>query len=210
MIKASAFLILLFLVFTSVSNGQEVLVLDPKPTDLSKEVSETLIEKLDGSFVVTDSQLGRDQIKQLGFDNPFNLSTEEAKRFGVRVGSDFVILIKSETIRRSEFGRPVYFESYFALYLVESRSGELVDWFYKRFEEDRREDAKRKLIEALSNESRQVISAVNNRFRSERKRPFSNDIPSNYRSPLPYRRMQPKYTSLASRYGITATIDANV
>ena len=150
-------------------------------------------------------------------ENPFNLYVKEAKNIGARIGCNYFILVKSETLRRSSFEKNKYYESYAAVYVVSSRTGRLVFWKLKSFEDDLPSRAETKLSEsvaALAKEVKKEIKSAEIKEINESLNTKINEIPDEnsaeakgFRSPLPYKRIKPKYTEIAQSYKLAATVD---
>jgi TonB family protein len=144
------------------------------------------------------------------YDNIFNLTVSEAKTIGSAIGCDYFVLLKSETLRRSSFEQGDYFESYAAVYLVNSKSGHLGFWKLYSFEDKKSGVAEQKLIVEINI----VATNIKDNLKVEKfNRPsiaeFSEDDKL-IRSPLPYKRIKPAYTTLASLYSVAATVDIEV
>ena len=197
----------------------KIAVVTPQKNDLANSIRASVATQLEETFSVLNSDMVDSIFGFENFERPFNLSSNEAKRFGERVGSNFVLLIRAESFRRSTFERNKYFEAYAAYYLVNSNDGVLVDWIFRRFEKDTAEEARASLLESTSVESKRITTKVKERYSEvgPKEGPevmlFSGTDPKGpveYRPPLPYNRIKPKYTDLASLYDILATVDAVV
>jgi len=152
-------------------------------------------------------------------EKPFNLTREESKIIGEAIGSDFFLLVKSETLRRYSFEKKEYFESYAAVYTVSARTGRLVFWKLSSFNGSRAPDAERLLFEsaeALARELSEKITLIA-KEESNEKTAQLEEIPDpdsaaakNFRAPLPYRRLSPPYTATANLYSIAATVEIEI
>jgi TonB family protein len=198
------------------AHAQKVAVLTPEKNPLTEKIAEHLTEK----FEALDPDLVEMAFKTRVVENIYNLTTTESKTLGNAVGCDFFIILKSENLRRTSFAKPLYFESYAAVYLVSTRTGRLVFWTLKSFAAEDQDNAEKQLLGALDRLSGDILPALKNAADSELKEPAAPNIEElpdesspeakNFKSPLPFKRMVPVYKRLANLYGITATVDALV
>lgn len=195
---------------------QKIAVINPQKNPNSEKVAAQLIEK----FKALDADLVEMAVKSQPIENIFNLSTEEAKTLANAIGCDYIILLKAENLRRTSFSKPVYFESYTAIYLVSARTGRLVFWTLKSFEAETPNIADTQLfasINYLESEISQNIKKVQEAEINEPTPPILEELPDenspeakNFKSPLPFRRIVPPYRRLANLFSIAATVDATV
>lgn len=194
--------------------SQKIAIIVPEKNSHSEKISGEIAEKLN----VMDSDLVEMALKSQSFENIYNLSLEEAKRLGTAIGCDFFIILKSENLRRTSFAKPLYFDSYTAVYLVSSRTGRLVFWTLKSFESETVISADAQLFSSIPNlidTLKAQIKTINQIEIAESAPPQIEELPEenspeakNFKSPLPFRRMVPVYKRLANLYGIAATVDA--
>ena len=205
-------LILAFPVF-----AQKIAVLTPDKTAGSQIFAAELGKSLSQDYKVLDASLSEAAFRSNSYENPFNLSSTEAKNIGARVGCNYFLLVKSETLRRSSFKKDEYYESYAVVYAVSSRTGNLVFWKLNSFETDKLSEAEKKLFDsmnALVKEISDSLQTAKNReilqtgSRNIEELPLENSPEAkNFRPPLPYRRISPIYTATANFYDIEATVD---
>ena len=206
--------VILFALSTSFS-AQSIAIISPEKTTESKELSEAFSEILSQQFKVIDSTLSDVVFQSKDLKRPFNLSVEESKNLGAGIGSNYFILFRSNFQRRSSFARNEYYESSLALYLVSSRSGKLVAWRFKKFEEDTEEQSRTSLKGSLQALVKETVLEIgkNEKLITD---PKILRIDGNHysditlRQPLPYKRIKPKYTELAALYDIEATVDIEI
>lgn len=215
-LPAIAFWLFVFIIQIS---AQRIAIITPNETSQSLAAKEKLSASLSKKHKIINGDLTKSVFQSTAFENPFNLSTEEAQNFGSAVGCDYFLLLKAENLRRTSFEKAEYYESYLASFLVSSRTGRLVFWKLKNVEDDKETSADQKLydlIDDLSNEiSTNILLAAKNEIIEVL--PTVAELPDEnspeaktFRSPLPYRRMRPVYTAAASAYGVKATVDASV
>jgi hypothetical protein len=195
---------------------QKIAVITPEKNPNSEKVVGRFAEK----FNLIDADLVETAVKSQPLENIYNLSVEEAKMLAKVIGCDFFILLKAENLRRTSFEKPVYFESYAAIYLVSGRTGRLVFWTLKSFPADTANEADTRLsasLDDLAGEISQRIKTTKELETNESTPPNLEELPDenspaarNFKSPLPYRRLRPVYTQTANLYGIAATVEATV
>lgn len=215
--RSRVFSLVFFVLFCgcfSSAFSQKIAIIVPEKNSHSEKISGEIAEKLN----VMDSDLVEMALKSQSFENIYNLSLEEAKRLGTAIGCDFFIILKSENLRRTSFAKPLYFDSYTAVYLVSSRTGRLVFWTLKSFESETVISADAQLFSSIPNlidTLKAQIKTINQIEIAESAPPQIEELPEenspeakNFKSPLPFRRMVPVYKRLANLYGIAATVDA--
>lgn len=186
----------------------------------SRNFAENLANSLSENFKIIDDSLSEAAFSSIETENPFNQTISEAKNIGARIGCNYFILIKSETLRRSSFQKDEYYESYAVIYVVSSRTGRLVFWKLSKFEEDLPSRAETKLSENINNLAKEIskeIKTSETKEIGETANTKIKDLPDEnspeakgFRPPLPYKRIKPEYTKLASFYKIAATVDISV
>ena len=196
--------------------AQKIAIITPEKTSNSEKISSQLAEK----FQTMDADLVEMAVKSQTIENIFNLSTEESKTLAKAIGCDFFILLKSENLPRTSLTKPVYFESYAAIYLVSARTGRLVFWTLNSFEGNNPNVADTQLfasIPQLKDEiSLNIKKAESTEINEQAPQPLE-ELPEensteakNFKSPLPFKRIVPVYKRLANLFSITATVDATV
>ena len=201
--------------FTLPVLAQKIAIITPEKTANIEKISFQLNQK----FNSLDSDLVEITVKSQSIENLFNLSTEEAKTLGNAIGCDFFILLKSESLRRTSFAKPVYFEAYLSAHLVSTRSGRLLFWDLKSVEAENVNEAETQLFGSTES----LIKKIQTQIKAANQNEITDLIPNleelpdenspeakNFQSPLPFRRLRPEYTRTADLYGVTATVDATV
>ena len=196
--------------------SKRVAILSPKQTDQSIEVLTELESLLSSKTEVLDRSLSDLTFRSRGFDSPFNLTTEQSKNYGLVAGCNYFILIGSDTLRRTSFERERYFESYLTVFIVSSRTGRLVFWKLKKFEEDTAEISRKKLFDSIPEFAGKMLNAVETADELElaEVESYIEELPradaartNGFRPPMPYRRLRPQYTKIAGLYDVAATVD---
>src|SRR5262245_56723504 len=114
-----------------------VSVLDLGNSSVAKSAAETLRTRLrsSGEVVIADPDLSRAAANGIGYTGSLNLTLTEARDLGAALATEFYILGDAQTLRRSSFRTPVYFESYCSIFLVSTRTGQLLLWERPSFED---------------------------------------------------------------------------
>ena len=226
----------LFLLFVAnaygSSNGRvSVSVLDFGQTSSGKLAAEKFRTRLRtiGELIVADGDLSRSAAMGVGYTGSLNLSLSEARDLGAALATDFYFLGDSQTLRRSSFKTPVYFESYCSLFLVNSRTGRLLTWERPSFESNEATTASELLSQHLSSEafSQRLLVAIRRATEDEQLQrlivtppatPVIEEAPDDekaaavqgLRLPRPFRRLRPEYPDSAARAEAEATVDVLV
>ncbi len=208
-----------FLLLTLQIHAQKIAILIPEKTVRSNEVREKLADYFSSEINILNFSLSETVLKSKNFNNPYNLSLEEAKNLGTAIGCEFFILIKTDSLQRFSLEEKSYFESYAAFYLVSSRTGRLVAWQLKSFKGEDEKTSESKLINSINEFSTEISTEIKAVQKDELAENDSNleELPEensaetkDFRPPLPYKRIKPEYTQTAYLYGIAATIDVIV
>jgi hypothetical protein len=193
-----------------------VAVIAPDRSDQAREIAAILSDDLkDLNAIETD--MATSAFKAAAPENPFNMTVAQGKRVGLAIGCEYVVLVRSDTLRRSSSARPEYYEAFAAVYTVSSRTGRLVDWRLVKHEEARPEAARSqlnisatrigaRLIEMLPSVSRQEL-AEKEPPPMEEPPPEDSPLAKEFHPPLPYRRIRPDYTPEADSHSIEATVE---
>ncbi len=196
-------------------NAQKIAIVTPEKNAEAEVFAEKLDENLSEHFKIIDNSLSETAFNSIAYENPFNLTTDNSKNIGLRIGCDYFILIKSDSLRRFSFERKEFYESYAAIFVVGSRSGNLIFWKLLSRESENVGDSNKLLLDSTENLSIEVSEKIKennetktNKLKEIRELPDA-DSPEvkNFRPPLPYKRIRPEYTQAANLYGIEATID---
>lgn len=203
-------------------------VLDFGSTTIAKQAADILRVRLrsTGEVVVADSDLSRAAAKGIGYSGSLNLSLSEARDLGAALATEFYILGDAQTLRRSSFESPVYYESYCSIFLVSARTGRLLLWERPGFEDAEATKAEQRLSQYLSDNAlfRRLIDIIKKTHAEERiqrtvlstaAEAVIEEAPDDekaaevqgIRTPRPYRRLRPEYPQSAARADAEATVD---
>ena len=206
-------------------------VLDFGSTAIAKQATDTLRTKLraTGEVTVADPDLSRAAAKGIGYTGSLNLTVNEARDLGAALATEFYILGDAQTLRRSSFESPVYYESYCSIFLVSARTGRLLLWERPSFESPGATNGEVKLSQYLSDDalSRRLIDIIKKTRDEERiqrtvltasAEAVIEEAPEDektaevqgIRAPRPYRRLRPEYPQTAARADAEATVDVVV
>lgn len=202
--------------FSIVVFPQKIALIAPEENQISEKITSQLANKLDS----IDTDLALNATRALSYENIFNLTKEEAKNLGSAIGCDYFVLLKADNLRRTSLVKSDYFESYIVLYLVSSRTGRLVFWTLKSFEDETANEADRQLEHSVDDLVKEIKLQMANFYKNEVNEVSPRNIEElpaedspeikNFQSPLPYKRLRPQYTRIADLYGITATVEATI
>jgi TonB family protein len=210
-----------------------VALLDLGATRTGARVGERLAKLLAASggragLVVLDRGMSGAGARGVGYSGSLNMTLAEARALGSAAGCDFFITGDAQTIRRSASARPIYFESYASVFVVSSRTGQLVLWDRPAAEADKEDEAEAALLAKLDSGAvaryASAIAEASAREERERFEPAADEpaavidlstdegaaVNRDLREPAPYRRLRPSYTDAAASAEAEATVDALV
>jgi TonB family protein len=207
---------LLILIFPLAA--QKLAVLAPEKNGRSQSFAEKLETELSSEFKILNSSLSETAFVSGEFEKPFNLTTEQARNIGAAIGCQYFLLVKSELLRRSTFGREEFYEAHSVVYLVGAKTGKLVFWNLEKFDADLPSAAEEKLFNFIPKLADQISGKIKETEKIEpAEKNIIAEIPAentpeakNFRPPLPYRRISPEYTTIADYYNVEATVDVSV
>ena len=206
-------------------------VLDFGATTLAKAAAEEFRTNLptnDGVRII-DRDLSASAARGSGYAGSLNLTVLEAKNLGASMDADFYLLGDAQTLRRSAFSKPVYYQTYLSIFVISARSGSLVKWDRIATEADLPSNSEKQLFQLL--ESRQTVHLTDLAIRraavkesTERLQDLTLSAPvieeapeddriasaQGIRLPKPYRRLHPIYTESAADAEVEATVDVLV
>ena len=208
-----------------------VSVLDFGSMPVARQATETLRNRLRATqgVVVADADLSRAAAKGIGYAGSLNLAVNEDRDLGAALATEFYFVGDAQTVRRSSFERPVYYEAYCSIFLVSARTGRLLFWERPSFENAEATRAEVELSQYLSDDSlsRRLVGVIKKSHEDERiqrtvltaspealieEAPEDEKIAEvqGIRLPRPYRRLRPAYPQSAARADAEATVDVAV
>jgi TonB family protein len=228
--------IALLLLAAGSSNAQTsslplVSVLDFGSMPIAKQVTDTLRARLRSTQAVSvvDSDLSRAAAKGIAYAGSLNLSVNEARDLGAALATEFYFVGDAQTLRRSSFEKPVYYEAYCSIFLVSTRTGRLLFWERPSFENAEATRAENQLSQYLSDDAltRRLIGIIKKSHEDQRiqrsvltasPEALIEEAPEDekaaevqgIRAPRPYRRLRPEYPQTAARAEAEATVDVAV
>jgi len=206
-------------------------VLDFGATPIAKLAAETLRGRFrsSGELVVADADLSRAAARGIGYSGSLNLTVTEARDLGAGLAVEFYVIGDAQTLRRSSFQSPVYFESYCSIFLISARTGRLLLWERPSFENKEATVAEAELSQYLTGEAltRRLLAVIRKAHEDERAQrtilaanpeALIEEAPEDekaaevqgIRLPRPYRRLRPEYPQSAARADAEATVDVAV
>jgi TonB family protein len=223
--------LLLLLPVNARAQTSKVSVLDFGSQPIAQQVAEILRTRLraSGAVQVTDADLSRSAAKGIGYSGSLNLTVSEARDLGAALATEFYIIGDAQTLRRSSFERPVYFESYCSIFLVSTRTGNLLFWDRPSFENNEATRAEALLSQHIKGDefTNRLTAAIRKAQEDERIQRTVLNTPvdavieeapddekaaadQGIRLPRPYRRLRPSYPDTAARAEAEAIVDVAV
>lgn len=202
------------LVVTSTAQ-ERIAILTTENNELSDSIIAKLEAALSTNYKIIDSSLAKSALKAQNFENPFNLSLQQAKNLGNAIGCNFYVLIKTESISRTSLEKGTYVETYAAFFLISSRTGRLLSWHLLKAEAQKKDTSTEKFFSILDKFLTQFVTEIQSAGDYDLKMQEVARFPEfnesiQIRPPMPYRRITPEYPEIARAYLIAATIDAAV
>ena len=222
--------LLVLLVSGARAQNATVSVLDFGVTPFAQKTADKLRSRLrSNEFTVADADLTRAAATGSAYSGSLNLSVSEARDLGAVLGTEYYILGDAQTLRRSSFAKPAYYESYCSIFVVSARTGRLVMWTRPSVQKDEPAEAEEGLSQQLLNGETpyQIAIAIRRAREDERvqrsviapaSEPLIEEAPDDekaaevqgVRLPRPYRRLRPEYPEAAARADAEAIVDVLV
>jgi len=223
--------LLALLACNSRAQTSKVSVLDFGSQSIAQRAAETLRNRLRivGALQVTDADLSRAAAKGVGYSGSLNLTVNEARDLGAALATEFYIIGDAQTLRRSSFEKPVYFESYCSIFLVSARTGKLLFWDRPSFENSEATRAETLLSQHLADDAfiNRLVAIISKTKQEEtiqstvlnssvdaviEEAPEDEKVAADQgiRLPRPYRRLRPGYPDTAARAEAEAVVDVAV
>lgn len=205
---------------TSAASAQRLAILTPGSDEFSLSVSTDIADELRKTHRVDDLDLSKQAVASFNAQNFFNLCTSEAKAIGELLGTPFFVIVNAGRSRRTSSDIEEYYEVFAAVYVVSSSTGRLIDWRMFSFTGNTPEIAADEYKRRTSDITGHILTAVEKNVISQRSvkpiKPFP-PVPDEgtpgfegLRPPMPYRRIRPEYTTIASLYSVRASVEADV
>ena len=227
------FLVALLLLWPASSRAQtsKVSVLDFGQQPIARQTAELIRERLraSGAVEVADADLSRAAAKGIGYSGSLNLTVNDARDLGAALAAEFYIIGDAQTLRRSSFEKPVYFESYCSIFLVSTHTGKLLFWDRPSFESNEATRAEALLSQHLADDAftKHLIAIIGKAQEDERiqrtvvttpiaavieEAPDDEKVAADQgiRLPHPFRRLRPGYPDTAARAEAEAVVDVAV
>lgn len=211
-----ALAITILMLSAAVVYTQRVAIVEPETARVEGLVA-AIRADLVKDLKILDASMAEAAFRSVTIADPFNLTTQDARRLGEVLGVGNFVLLRSAVQRRASIHRPAYFEAYAIAYVVSSRTGSLIGWFRESVEAASEKEAREKLIANTAALAERITASLKSNQTSivrdakfEEVPPEGSPLTKGLRTPIPYRRMRPEYTELASSYGVRATVDIEV
>jgi hypothetical protein len=200
--------------------AQRTALITPDASPLDQRIAGEIKTALKTNLRIQDRDMTTMAFDSARPETPFNMTTDEARRVGSLIGSDFYILVRSGSQRRAALERADYFESYAALFVVSSRSGRLIAWKLVTAESTTAADAETALVRSIAAASTEIAERIRRTAASEPSEAdpgLLEEVPEpgtsaakGFRPPVPYRRLKPDYTRTAYLYDVAAIVEVTV
>jgi hypothetical protein len=195
--------------------AQRVAILTPERTENVSRAAEQFASVFGERFKTNDLQMAATAFASARPGTPFNMTDAEARAAAIVTGCDTLVLLRSETLRRSSLQKPEYYEAYLVVFVVDGRSGQLMIWDLASFENDKATEAEKRLVESTPGVASSVADRIANAGTGSKipARPKMEEVTADttaadLKPPIPYRRNKPEYTKAAYLYGVRATVEA--
>ena len=206
-------------------------MLDFGSQPIAQRAAETIRSRLraSGAVQVADADLSRTAAKGIGYSGSLNLTVNEARNLGAALATEFYLIGDAQTLRRSSFEKPVYFESYCSIFVVSTRTGKLLLWDRPSFENSEATRAEALLSQHLADDAftSRLIAVIKKAQEDERiqrtvlnstvdavieEAPEDEKVATDQgiRLPRPFRRLRPGYPDTAARAEAEAVVDVAV
>jgi len=162
-------------------------------------------------------------LRGAGYSGSLNLSRDEARALGLSLGCDLFVIGKVLLARRIDSADKFYFESFAAMFLIDTRSGRLLKFLFADSKADQEKEARAQLIASLNahwqvfkevikdaNVSAQKVSESSQSLTSQEEVIDLDHAPSGLAAPVFYQRLKPPYNDQAKLAAITATVELDV
>src|SRR6476660_9832652 len=108
----------------------QVAILDFGSSQLARTVAQEFRTELPkvGGVRIVDPDLSMSAARGVGYSGSLNLPVSEAQDLGASMDADFYLIGDAQTLRRSSFNKPVYFQTYVTVFVISSRTGSLIKW----------------------------------------------------------------------------------
>lgn len=207
----------LVLVLTASICAQRVALIAPESEGELGAFDAQLRTDLGKSFRVLDDSLSFAAFRSAEIATPFNQTSDEARRLASVIGCEYLVVLRSAVQRREAIARAAYFEAYTFAFVVDGRSGWLINFVLESREGPDAASAQNALVSSSAQFSETVEQAIRRHNRLGPKDAKFAEVPPDgspqskgLRTPVPYKRIRPEYTREAYLYGIEATVDIEV
>lgn len=207
---------LLLPAFSVNTKAQTIAVLTPE-SNVRGTYAEILTDELSQNFTVLDDSLAVTAFAAIRPPYPFNMTSDEAKTAAAAIGCDLLVLVRTETQRRTSFEKPEYYESTAVIYVIGSRNGGLRYWTIRSSEAASPLESEAKLHASAMTFAREFSKAVKDSHKLDIADTRPAGIPEpplpgtpdaiGFVAPIPFSRIKPEYTKMAYLYSVTATVE---
>ncbi|MFN0123560.1 MAG: energy transducer TonB [Blastocatellia bacterium] len=188
-----------------------------------------LRERAGQTFTLVPESITSAALSATGYAGSLNMTRDEARALGMSVGCDYYLLLLARAPQRPGADNQPSHEAILALFIIETRSGNLLDFQYARARGADEPAARRELAPHIDTAWEKSATAIaragdRNRQRSENIPPaMPPDMPvdmiemsagdeaaTDLAQPVFFQRLRPAYTPEAESLGVTAVVELAV
>ena len=194
---------------------QRIAILNPALSDGSPDAVILELGKiLSSRYRLIDFSQSFYAVRDSGIENFYNLTRSQAVELSERIGCNKLILVRSEVLPRQDLQGKSYKEAFAALFVIDGKSGALIKFLLYSVKNDSENAALSSLLETLNSSSDEILQTLQLGFDESQPENYADAEKlldeKNSKPPLPYKRIQPKYTELAFLYSVAATVEIEV
>lgn len=167
---------------------------------------------------ILDPEMSQTAIRAAIGTKLYNLTNEQGQLAASVAGSDFVVIVRAEALRRNSFELGDHYEAWAAIFLVFGKTGVLIAHRLDSGKGKTESEAIERLL-SLADVAIKDISSTAAKFK-DMPIEWIKNVPTapepgsivvgGFVAPIPYSRIKPEYTSTAYLYSVTATVDIEI
>lgn len=217
-VRLLTFIAVLFLAIPLAA--QRIAVLTPEKSDHAEKFSVAIGGQLKSSAKMLDSDMAETAFRSLSIAAPFNMTVSEARSAAAVIGTDYFVLVRAGSQRRTSLSRADYYEAFAFLFLIDGRSGRMISWKRTTFESDSQIKADAALAASVDTSATDLLDDIRKSvIASSNSPPLERieEVPAegspaarDLKAPIPYKRIKPAYTDIAFLYDVQATVEVEV
>jgi len=187
-------------------------------SEVSDSFVAALLDTEHAPLKLLDTDLSRTAITAAIGSKLNNLTAEQGRLAAAVAGSDHVLFVRAEALRRNSFELGDHFEAWAVVFVVEGRNGRLLSSFLR----SGKAKTEHKAIEDLIAQAQPTMTALSQLLREAK---IIENVPTmsplsipaagstesvGFVAPIPFKRIKPEYTSTAFLYSVAATVEIEI